>query len=98
MQVGSTAHTFWRNFAYMRSVTVDGHRCREQREVAGLTQAELAAKIRKRAKRNCQPATIAHIELGSRQPSAGMFLAMCKALGVDRESLLLADQPDRGAA
>lgn len=73
----------------MRSETVDGSRCRSARERSGLTQDELAKKISGIYDRGCRPATIAHIERGSRQPSGGLFRAMCQALEVDRRDLLV---------
>lgn len=61
-----------------------------------MTQLELAEKISGIYPRGVTNTTIAHIERGGtkRQPSAGLFRAMCEALGVEREDLLIADDSE----
>jgi len=76
---------------------VDGKRCRELREARGLTQEQLAAQISTIYRRGTRPSTLAHIELGTRQPSAGLFDALCTTLGVARESLLCDRHEDQVA-
>lgn len=72
----------------MKTATVSGHRCQVIREERGLTQHELARRIGAIYPRGVSNTTIAHIESGRRQPSAGLFVALCTVLDVPRDALI----------
>lgn len=69
----------------MRSRKVDGLKIQEVRELAGLSQEDLARKIK------VDRSTIAHWESKNpvRQPSSANFRALCRALKADPTSLLV---------
>lgn len=75
----------------MRTAEVDGAACRAAREEAGLTQKTLAEKTSKVYGRRVAESTIAHIETGRRQPSGGLFRALCVVLRVPRDRLLVSE-------
>ena len=59
-----------------------GARLRSAREAAGLSQAELSARVR------LSRATVANIELGNQRVTLHKFVALATALGVSPASLL----------
>ncbi|OQO89897.1 hypothetical protein B1813_18825 [Saccharomonospora piscinae] len=67
----------------MRQRKVDGPAVQRAREDAGYTQVALAAKLR------VDRSAIAQWESGYTQPSASNFKALCAALKVRRDALLL---------
>lgn len=75
----------------MRTTTVDGAKIAKRREMAGLTQLDLARKL------GLDRSAIAHWEAGRKSPAAATFKRLCKALAVDAAALL-ADEPEAGAA
>lgn len=75
----------------MRTATVDGAKIANLRELAGMTQVDLAAKL------GLDRSAIAHWETGRKSPRAITFKRLCKALGVEPAALLVAP-PEEGAA
>lgn len=69
----------------MKSLTVDGQALARVREVAGLTQGELAKKV------GIDQSLISYWESGRRQPSATRFKKLCTALRVDADDLLASE-------
>ena len=74
----------------MRSVTVSGDALKAAREDAELTQQGLADRV------GCTKWCISKIEAGARQPSGALYGRICRALGVDKQTLL--EQPRREVA
>lgn len=70
----------------MKSVTLNPAALLAAREAKGLTQKDLADRSQ------LTKWGISKMEAGTRQPSAKAFKAICLALGVAREELLLADE------
>jgi transcriptional regulator with XRE-family HTH domain len=71
-----------------------GERLRQEREKAGLTQAQLAERA------GCNVFTVAKTERGEQEPAWPLVLALARALGVDvtafvPDSPSPADQPKR---
>ncbi|WP_329069041.1 helix-turn-helix domain-containing protein [Amycolatopsis sp. NBC_01480] len=75
----------------MRTREIDGEKIRQAREVAGLTQAKLAAILR------IAPSTVGHWEIGNRSPVGANFRALCKALRITPAELTV-DEPSVAAA
>lgn len=82
----------WHNVANMRSKTVDGSKLRGAREDAELTLDELAVKVSEEIGRRVHGASLAHLELGTRQPSARMWGAITRALQIDGSTLLVSGE------
>lgn len=79
------ALTFCCRYAYRVSkqeVTATGERLAKAREVARLSQRDLALAI------GVSPATVALYEKGMRVPPGPILVAMAQALGVSAESLV----------
>ena len=81
----------WPNVTLMRTTTVDGAKIANLRELAGMTQVELAAKL------GLDRSAIAHWETGRKSPGAATFKRLCKALAVKPADLLVTP-PAEGAA
>lgn len=73
----------------MRSRTLNGPRLREIREERALTLLQLAAKVGESLGNSVAESTISNWERGTRQPTAKHFKALCEALDLPRETLLL---------
>lgn len=75
----------------MQSAKVDGKRCTLARESIPMTLLELAEAIKQRYPRGVDASMLSLIENDKRQPSAKLFRAMCEALDVSGEELLVRD-------
>ncbi len=80
----------------MRSREFDRARCRELREHHKLTLAELAERITQEFGGPVSKYAVSRWEGGTRSPSPKRFGALCRALAVDEEELLI--QREVGAA
>lgn len=65
-----------------------GQRVREARAVAGLTQAELAARAGRELGRSVPTSTIGRIEIGARCVSLPVLFALARALGTTASALV----------
>lgn len=74
----------------MKSARVDGAQLRAIREAQARTLTELAADVELHYPRGVDISMLSMIENGKRQPSAKLFVALCKALETSREDLLTA--------
>lgn len=68
----------------MKTFTVDGAKIAQHRELAGMTQPELARKL------GVDQSTISHWEAGRKSPAAHNFKRLCAVLRVPREELTCA--------
>lgn len=75
----------------MKRLTVDGAKLARYRELAGMTQLQLAKRLR------VDRTVISHWEAGRRSPIPATFKRLCKALDV-KPAALLADESQAGAA
>jgi transcriptional regulator with XRE-family HTH domain len=73
----------------MLSAKVDAARLQEIREERGLSTTQLAALLSQELGRTVHQSTVSKYETGARQPRPDMFNAMCRALDVQRDELLL---------
>lgn len=81
----------WHNVMTMKRLTVDGDKLATCRELAGMTQAQLAKKLR------VDRTSVVHWEAGRRFPTAPTFKRLCAALQVAADQLLASDD-EAGAA
>ena len=71
---------------------LDGARCRAIREDQALTLQELADMVSESLGAPVSESTICKWELGRRQPTPKRFRALCEALNVAKEDLLVAQK------
>lgn len=82
----------WHNVMTMKRLTVDGGKLATCRELAGMTQSQLAKKLR------VDRTSVAHWEAGRRFPAAPTFKRLCAALQVAADQLLASVDDEAGAA
>lgn len=73
----------------MLSAKVDAPRLREIREERELTTTQVAALLSAELGRTVHQSTVSKWELGTRQPSARTFGAICRVLRVERREILI---------
>lgn len=81
----------------MRSGKADGQKIRALREAADLTVDELVEALAQREGIRRHPDTIRNFELGHKQPGLKVLNAIARVFGVDRDELLVAEQPKASA-
>lgn len=79
------------NVMVMKRLTVDGAKLAMYRELAGMTQLQLAKKL------HVDRTVISHWEAGRRSPIPATFKRLCAVLKVRGEDLIVAS-PEAGAA